>query len=152
MKLSYQFYIDAPPVKVWNTLVSPEGTRSTFFGSELRSTFTKGESFEYVGPGNDGEETVHVYGEILACEPNKLLSFIEHPGPSYHLNHSELESRVSFSLQQVGKCTKLTLVNDQWTENHPAYENAQQHWWMILSNIKTYTESGKTLDFGAQEI
>ncbi len=77
-----------------------------------------------------------------------MLSFIEHPGPSYNPNHAELGSRVTFALEQAGACAKLTLVNDQWTANHPSRENAKSHWWIILSSIKTYAETGKTLDFG----
>jgi uncharacterized protein YndB with AHSA1/START domain len=148
MELKYEFYIDAGPEAVWNTLVSPEGTRQTLFGSVLRSTFKEGDPYEYVGPGNDGEETVHVYGTLLAYEPHKKLSYIEHPGPSYHANHEELESRVTFTLDTIGQCTKLTLINDQWTANHPSFAAADGHWWMILSNMKTWTETGRTLDFG----
>lgn len=32
MELKYEFYIDAKPEVVWNTLVLPEGTCKTFFG------------------------------------------------------------------------------------------------------------------------
>ncbi|MDB5085201.1 MAG: polyketide cyclase [Bacilli bacterium] len=148
MELKYEFYIDAEPEKVWDTFVSPEGTRKTFFGSVIRSTFQVGDSLEYIGPGNDGENTLHVYGKILAYQPHQVFSYTEHPGPSYNPNHAELESRVTFTLETVGKCTKLTLVNDQWTANHPSFSNAQGHWWMILSNIKTVAETGRTLDFG----
>lgn len=148
MQLKYEFYIGADIQQVWNAFVSPEGTRATFFGSVIKSTFKEGDPYEYVGPGNDGDETVHVYGTILKYEPNKVLSYLEHPGAVYHANHEELQSRVTFTLETIGKCTKLTLVNDQWTENHPSFDNAEQHWWMILSNIKTFAETGRTLDFG----
>jgi uncharacterized protein YndB with AHSA1/START domain len=148
MELKYEFYIDAGLEQVWNTLVSPEGTRKTLFGCVLNSTFEVGDSFEYVGPGSEGEHTVHVHGKILAYEPQKVLSYLEHPGPSYNPNHAELESRVTVNLETVGTCTKLTLVNDQWTANHPSFKNTEGHWWMILSNIKTYTETGRTLNFG----
>lgn len=146
MDLKYDFYIGAKPEDVWEILVSPEGTKKTFYGCTIRSTFEIGETLEYVGPGNDGEETVHVYGKVLAFEPHKTFSFLEHPGPSYYYNHAELGSRITFTLEPVGKCTKLTLVNDQWTESHPGHDNADQAWWMILSNIKTLAETGRTLE------
>lgn len=148
MDLKYEFYIDAKPEDVWNILISPEGTKKTFYGCVIRSTFEPGDSLEYVGPGNDGDETVHVYGKVLAFEPHKVLSFTEHPGPSYNPNHAELSSRITITLETVGNCTKLMLVDDQWTENHPSYANTEQMWWMVLSNIKTLAETGKTLDFG----
>ncbi|MWV46009.1 polyketide cyclase [Paenibacillus sp. HJL G12] len=146
--LKYEFYIGAEPEKVWGFLVAPEGTKKTFFNCVLQSSFKAGEPFAYVGPGDDGDETVHVYGDILAYEQGKVLSYLEHPGPSYHANHQELTSRVTFTLDTVGKCTKLTLVNDQWSDNHPSFQNAEGHWWMILSNIKTVAETGNMLDFG----
>lgn len=148
MELKYEFYINAEPEKVWDALTSAEGTSSVFFGSALRSTFQVGDSFEYVGPGNDGEETVHVYGTILAFKPCRTLSMTEHPGPSYRENHASLESRITYTLETVGQCTKLTLVNDRWTPDHPSFENAKSSWWMILSAVKTWAETGKTMDFG----
>lgn len=148
MELRFDFYIGATPEHVWHVLTSEEGVKHTFFGSVIRSTFQVGDDLAYVGPGNDGDETVHVYGKVLAFEPQQTFSFLEHPGPSYHANHAELQSRVTFQLEPVGGCTRLTLINDQWTEDHPSFANAGNHWPMILSNIKTYAETGKTLDFG----
>lgn len=148
MKLDYVIYVNATPEKVWEALVSPEGTKAAFFASELESSFEVGAPFEYVGPGNDGERTVHVYGTIQACEPGRKLAYLEHPGPSYRERHAELESRVTFELAESGSTTKLTLVNDEWSENHPAFDNASGAWPMVLSSIKTWCETGKTLDFG----
>ncbi|GGH72781.1 SRPBCC family protein [Paenibacillus silvae] len=148
MVLKYEFYINAGKEEVWNALISPEGTRSSFVGCELRSNFQPGQPFAYVGPGNDGPETVHVYGEILEFEPLSRLGYREHPGPSYHSNHAEQHSRVLFQLETVGECTKLTLSNDEFTDNYPSIANAQNSWWMILSSIKTWVETGKTINFG----
>ncbi|TXK71786.1 SRPBCC domain-containing protein [Paenibacillus sp. N3.4] len=148
MDLKYELYIDAKPEDVWKIFTTPEGTKAIFFGSILKTTFEIGAPYEYIGPGNDGEETVHVYGNVLAYEVNKLMSYTEHPGSSYRENHAELETRITLTLETVGNCTKLTLINDQWPENHPSYESTKVSWPMILSNVKTYAESGKTLDFG----
>jgi uncharacterized protein YndB with AHSA1/START domain len=147
-ELKYVFYIGASAEEVWQKFISPEGTRAIFFGSVLRSTFEIGARYEYVGPGNDGEETVHVYGNVLAFEPYRVMSFTEHPGPSYRDNHAELQTRITMTFEQVGDCTKLTLVNDQWTPGHPSYESTQQSWPIILSNFKTFAETGRTLNFG----
>ncbi|OWR31076.1 polyketide cyclase [Saccharibacillus sp. O23] len=148
MKLEYTIYVDAEPEKVWEALVSPEGTRACFFGSELTTSFEEGSSIEYAGTGSDGEKIVHVYGTVETYEPNRKLVYIEHPGPTYHQNHAELTSRVAFDLSEAGTTTKLTLINDQWSDNHPSFENSKSAWPMILSSIKTWCETGKTLDFG----
>lgn len=146
--LKFEFYVNARPEKVWDALILPEGTKRLFFGCTIESSFIVGERIAYVGPGAEGEQTVHVYGTLLAYEPSKLISFIDHPGPSYHDNHEELETRVTISLEEVGQCTKLTLVNDHWTKDHPGYANTAESWPMILSNLKTYVETGQTLDLG----
>jgi hypothetical protein len=52
------------------------------------------------------------------------------------------------TLEPAGDCTKLTLVHDRWPENHPSFESTQQSWPIILSNLKTFAETGKTLNFG----
>jgi uncharacterized protein YndB with AHSA1/START domain len=146
--LKYVLYIGAKPEDVWQVFVAPEATKAIFFGCILNSTFEIGAPYAYIGPGSDGDETVHVYGKVLAFEQNRLMSYTEHPGPSYRDNHAELETRVTLTLEIVGDCTKLTLVNDQWPENHPSYDSTQESWPMMLSNIKSYVETGKTLNFG----
>jgi uncharacterized protein YndB with AHSA1/START domain len=149
MDLNYVFYIAAPPEEIWKLFINPEDTRKIMYGCRIRSTFEPGESIEFVGPGSDGDHTVHIYGQVLDYEPNRLLSYIEHPGASYHLNHSELTSRITFRLETVGACTKLSLTNDQWTSHHPSHDEAVRSWPMILiSNIKTWAETKRTLDFG----
>jgi uncharacterized protein YndB with AHSA1/START domain len=148
MDLKYVVYVGVTPEELWQVFISPEGTKATFFGCVIRSTFEAGSSLEYVGPGADGDETVHVYGKALVFELNKVLSFTEHPGPSYNPNHAEMESRITMTLEAVGNTTKLTLVNDDWSDNHPSFDKTAESWPMILSNIKTYAETGKTLDFG----
>ncbi|RXZ84630.1 polyketide cyclase [Paenibacillaceae bacterium] len=148
MDLKYVFFIAAAPEKVWNILVSPEGTSRTLFGSVIRSSFKPGEDLAYVGPGNEGDETVHVYGKLLEFIPLERFSYTEHPGPSYSPNHEALESRITFTLESVGECTKLTLVNDKWSSNHPSHSKTQEVWPVVMSNIKTLAETGQTLDLG----
>jgi uncharacterized protein YndB with AHSA1/START domain len=148
MELRYTYYIGVKPEEVWQVLVSPEGTKATFFGCVIQSTFEIGSDYAYVGPGNDGEATVHVYGKVLEYEPWRVISFSEHPGPSYNPSHAQLETRITITLEPVGNSTKLTLVNDQWSEGHPSFQSTSESWPMILSSIKTYAETGKTLDLG----
>ncbi|MDO3411614.1 SRPBCC family protein [Saccharibacillus sp. CPCC 101409] len=148
MDLEYEIYVDAPAEKVWEALVTPEGTKACFFGTELRSSLEPGAPFEYVGPGNDGDETVHVHGEIIAAEPNRKLSYTEQAGPSYIKDEAPKPTRVTFTLEPAGSCTKLTLVNDRLGENHPSQEQTKSAWPMMLSSLKTWCETGKTLDLG----
>jgi uncharacterized protein YndB with AHSA1/START domain len=148
VELEYQLYIGAKPEQVWQALIADEGVRQVFFGCTLRSSFRVGDEYAYVGPGNVGEETVHVYGHVLAFEPGRRFSYTEHPGPSYYENHAELQTRVTFELDPVGECTKLTLTNDNWNAGHPSYDKAREAWPIVISNLKSYVETGSALDLG----
>lgn len=146
MDLKYEFYIDGEPQQVWESLISPDGIYKKMFGTVIKSTFQVGDKIEFVSKNND-EEVVHIYGKVLAHVPSKVLSYTDHPGAIYHSNHAELESRVTITLEPVGACTKLTLINDQWSENNLTYKETDQ-WWMILSSLKTLVETGRILDLG----
>lgn len=145
--LKYHFFMAATLEVVWQALISPEGTKQIYYGSVIKSTFQVGDLLEYVGPGVDGDETVHVYGNVLDYEPNRLLRFTHYPGKSYLKDGHALESRISYHLEPIGSCTKLTLIHDEWKEGDSSYKNSDMAWWMILSNTKTLVETGSTLDF-----
>lgn len=144
--LYYEFYIGGTPEQVWETLVSEEATKAIYWGSVIESTFEIGSPIRYVGPGVDGDQTVHVYGTILAYEPARALSFTHFAGESYHPGHKRYESRISYQLEACGKNTKLTMIHDQWHPEDPAYANSGTAWWMVLSSTKTLVETGKALE------
>jgi uncharacterized protein YndB with AHSA1/START domain len=146
--IEYTIYIAADADTVWRAIVGDEGNRAYMFGAVLRSELTVGSDYRYVGPGQDGDETVHVYGEVLAVEPGVTLSLSEHPGPSYRENHAELRSRMTWTLSSAGDdVTKLHFVNDEWSADHPSYSDTQDTWPMTLSSLKSFVETGKALPF-----
>jgi len=147
--LKYVFYMDGTPEEVWEILISPEGTKQIYYGSVIRSPFQAGDRLEYVGPGADGDETIHVYGQVLEYVPQQIFRFSHFVGKSYiKEGEQEYESRISYLLEPVGASTKLTLIHDQWQDGDTHYESSDAAWWMILSNTKTLIETGKTLHFG----
>ncbi|KWX81109.1 polyketide cyclase [Paenibacillus riograndensis] len=150
-ELKYEFYIAGTPAQVWDALVSPGQVQQIYYGSVIRSSFNPGEPLEYVGPGAEGDETVHVYGTLLEYIPEKVLSFTHKVGPSYLKDRENYESRISWRLEPEGACTRLTLIHDNWHPDDPAYAASDSAWWHILSNIKTLVETGRTLDFGSGE-
>lgn len=110
MKLEYVFYIGTSPEQVWDVLVNPEKSIKAFLGGAIRSTFQVGEDIEFVGPGAHGDDTVHIYGKLLQYEPNRVLSYTDHPGPSHYAEHAQMESRVILSLERVGAAPNYTLL------------------------------------------
>lgn len=148
-ELRYEFYIGAAPAAVWDCLVAPGKVSQIYYGSTIRSSFTEGEPLEYVGPGADGDETVHVYGTVLEYKPQEALRFTHKAGPSYVKDGEPYESVISWLLAPVGGCTKLTLIHDGWHPDDPSYGPSDSAWWQILSNTKTLAETGRTLEFGS---
>ncbi|SHF19430.1 Uncharacterized conserved protein YndB, AHSA1/START domain [Seinonella peptonophila] len=145
--LQFEFYIDGTLEQVWKALIDPEFTKQLYYGSIIESSFKVGEPLVYVGPGAEGERTTHVYGTVLAYEPNKKLSFTHFTGKAYNPDTEKYESRITYELEQVGQSTKLLLIHDQLKEDDPSYAGSQKGWPMILSNTKTLIETGKTLVF-----
>lgn len=141
-------YIAADPEQVWQAITGEEGSRAVMWGSALRGELSAGSRYEYVGPGQDGDETVHVYGEVLAVEPGRLLQLSEHPGPTYRENHAELRSRMTWRLEPAADAlTKVTFTNDEWSEGHPAEAETADTWPLVLSSFKSWIETGRALPF-----
>ncbi|ASA19400.1 SRPBCC domain-containing protein [Paenibacillus donghaensis] len=145
--LVYEFYFNATPEQVWEGLFSPESVQQIYYGCSIRSTFQEGDLLEYIGPGAEGEQTVHVYGTLLKYIPHQTLIFTHKVGPSYLKGGQDYESRISWLLEPSGGCTKLTLIHDQWHPDDPSYAASESAWWAILSNTKTLVETGRTLTF-----
>lgn len=139
-----ELFIDATREKVWKAFIEPDQFFMAFYGANIRSSFKISERIEYSGL-YEGKETVHIYGEILEYEKGKVLAYTDHPGPMYHEKHADLISSVKLNFEEMGATTRLTLVNDQFSEDNPMKEEAKQ-WYIILSNLKTWIETGNLLN------
>ena len=139
-------YIKADPPVVWDAIVGDEGNRAVMWGTVLRGELEPGGEFQYVGPGENGSDIVHVYGEVIEAQPGVILQLTEHPGPTYGDNHAELSSRVTWRLQPdaIG-VTRLTLTNDEWSVEHPAQADAAETWPRVLSSLKSLIETGEAI-------
>lgn len=143
-----EIFINASTEKVWKAFIEPNQFFMAFYAADIRSTFAIGDRIEYAGLYN-GEPTVHIYGEILEYEQGKLLAYTDHPGPMFHENHADLKARVRVTFQAMGDSTQITLTNDQFAENNPMAAEAKQ-WYLILSNLKTWVETGELMKLPKQ--
>ncbi len=139
-------YIKADPLVVWEAITGEQGTRAVMWGSVLRGDLVPGGHYEYVGAGEGGDDTVHVYGDVLQAEPGAVLQLIEHPGPVYRENHAELTSRMTWRLESAGiGLTRLTFTNDEWSEGHPSKAETAATWPLVLSSLKSWVETGEAI-------
>lgn len=139
-----EIIINASTEKVWKAFIEPNQFFMAFYGADTRSTFKVGERIEYAGM-YDGKETVHIYGEILEYQKGTLISYTDHPGPMYKKNHAELKSRVRATFEPIGQSTRITMTNDQFSDNNPMQDEAKQ-WYLILSNLKSWIETGQLMN------
>ncbi len=135
--LRFVIYIAATPERVWEGFVSPVSNR-ILFGAELQADFKVGGSIAWVGPGPDGKPVQYVHGEVLRCEPPRVLQYTFIVGPS------DQTSRATVGLVAETEATQVTVTHDQWADNDPAYGPTANGWPRILSRLKTLIETGKT--------
>lgn len=140
----YVTYIETTPEKLWEALTVGNITEHYFFGTLVESDWQEGSAVAYY---RNNEMTD--YGNVLKCEHPKSLSFTW----TYKddTSHRESPTRVSFALQPTGSTVKLTLrhenlLDTDLVEDKGTFEGFNNGWPAILSNLKSFLETGKTLD------
>ncbi|RFU62244.1 SRPBCC family protein [Bacillus sp. V59.32b] len=139
----YVTYIATTPEKLWEALTSSDFTKKYFFGGKIQSDWQEGSSVIY---SRNGQVVDH--GEILKCEPYRLLSFtwkIEGDDTP-----RERPTKVTFELKQMEATVKLTLkhehlVDADYAEDNDTFRGLNNGWPAILSNLKSLLETGNTL-------
>jgi uncharacterized protein YndB with AHSA1/START domain len=136
--LHFVFYFAAPEDKVWEGIVSPESNRIISNGAELEADLKPGGPMNWVGTGADGKRILYIRGQVLRCEPPRLLQY------TFAIGSSSKTSRVTIELVPETEATKISVTHDQWAEDDSAYNSSADAWPRILSRLKTLIETGKT--------
>lgn len=142
---NYVTYISSTPEKIWDALTKTEHTEAYFFGTAIKSEWKVGSRVEY----SRGEVTD--YGEILSYELNREMTYT-------WVSVNDETSRqkptvVTFHLHQMDDgVVRLSLVHKNlleadYVEDNNSFQGFNNGWPFILSNLKTYLETGKTLKF-----
>ena len=136
--LRFVFYFAAPPDKVWEGFVSRESNRILFMGADLDGEFRTGSTVSWVGPGPDGKPTAYVRAQVLQADAPKRLEYM------FQMGQSDKASHVTIQFVAESEATQMTVVQDQWADDDPAYDGCADGWPRILSRLKTLIETGKT--------
>jgi uncharacterized protein YndB with AHSA1/START domain len=143
--LHFDIYIAAKPDAVWKALTGNEGVAALYFGSHLVTSFQAGSPYHYVGPDGKGGEVTHVEGEILAAEPGQRLQITHRAGKVWQKGPKAYSSRLTYSMEDLGFATKLSVDHDRWEEGDPGHAHNATGWMIFLSSVKSYVETGKAL-------
>ncbi len=135
----YAIYIATTPTQLWEALTNGDSTYQYWAGKRIQSDWQVGATVKHVK--EDG--TSDWEGEILHCEPPRLLTYTFHP-PGLQ---PENPSQVQFTLEENGSTVKLTLTHDQVEER--IFKIVSLGWTAILSSLKSFLETGNPLVFAA---
>ncbi len=140
-KLVNQIIIKAPQARVWEAITKPEFTSRYYYDCTLKTDLTVGSPFTYHKPG--GAPIVEGV-VILSDPPNRLVH-------TYHSNwppmNKDAPTKVTWELESMpGGLTKVTVVHEDFQGETATYQGLQSGGWTwILSNMKTYLETGESL-------
>ncbi len=153
MSFVYTTYIATTPEKLWQAITEPAFT-SRYWGVEFESDWQVGSPITWKVGGLDISDPAQV---VLESVPGLRLSYTWHTfTPEFAAKHgfsedwlktvtAESRSKVTFDLEATGELVKLTVTHDDFDEGSTVLENVSQGWPAILSNLKTYLETGSPL-------
>lgn len=139
----YVTYISSTAEKVWDALTNTKHTEQYFFGTAIQSDWQVGSRVEY----SRGEVTD--FGEILSYESHQEMSYT---WESVSDETIRLEPTVvTFHLQEISEdIVKLTLIHENlmdadYVDEPNTFRGLNNGWPFILSNLKSYLETGKIM-------
>jgi uncharacterized protein YndB with AHSA1/START domain len=134
----YRVFIKASPEAVWDAITKPEFTERYFHG--VRIELRDGRRWSSLGDGRAWDEA------ILEQDPPRRLVHTWKAGYDPELAGEE-PSRVTWEIEPREQgMTLLTVVHDR-LEGAPrtAAGVAGEGWMFVLSNLKTFLETGQPL-------
>lgn len=142
--LVYQIIIKAPQERVWEAITRPEFTSRYYYGSTLKTDLSVGSPFTYHMP--NGSPIVE--GVVIASEPPKRLVHTYHS--LWPPMNEDAPTKVTWELEAMPQgVTKVTVVHEEFQGETSTYRGLQGGGWAwILSNMKTFLETGEPMPQG----
>jgi len=139
MEKVFEIYIRTTPEQLWEAITDPVMRTKYQFGASVESDWTAGSPYRV---GHPASERPLIEGENLVVErPSRLVQTMQALwGPDAERAGT---SRVTWEIEPVGDSCRLTVVHDQLPPDAPA--ELYGGWPMILSGLKTWLETGRTL-------
>jgi uncharacterized protein YndB with AHSA1/START domain len=139
MEKVFEIYIRTTPDHLWAAITDPAIRAKYHFGAGVESDWTPGSRYSLVHAGAARELAD---GENLVVEPPSRLVQSMHALWSEDAE-GEGTSRVTWDIEPVGDSCRLTVIHDQLRDGAPP--ELYGGWPMILSGLKSWLETGRTL-------
>ncbi|MCG6497844.1 SRPBCC domain-containing protein [Kitasatospora sp. A2-31] len=131
-------YLHATPEHVWHALTNADES-GVYWGHRNVSTWLPGAAWEHRRTDDSG--IADVVGTVVEVErPHRLVT--TWAGPDEHRPGGP--SRVTFRLQGHRDLTRLVVTHENLADEREQAE-AEAGWSAVLSNLKTYLETGRPL-------
>jgi uncharacterized protein YndB with AHSA1/START domain len=136
----YELFIKTTPEKLWQALTDGAVSKKFFHGESVQSDWKPGSEWFSTGPAG----TRDVEGKVLECEPGKRLVVTWHI--LYDAELSKELSRVTYLIERRGpSLCKLSVTHDCAEAPKTAGHVGTEGWQWILSNLKSFLETGEPL-------
>lgn len=131
--------INAPAVKVWEALITPESIKQYLFGTDAISDWKVGSKIIFKGVYNG--KTYEDKGIILQTIPEKLFqhSFWSHAAGIE--DAPENYATVTYNLEKEGNNTTKVTVSQDGCPDEKACTNSENFWGTVLQGLKNLLEN-----------
>jgi len=137
----YVTYINSTPEKVWNALIDPELTKQYWFNHHNASDWKEGSKWSHQLYNDPA--TVHVVGKVVEINPPTRL-VVTWVSPADEGNQAKT-SRVTYEIEPFADAVKLTVTHDELEAGSKMFESVTFGWPIVICNLKSLLETGKTL-------
>lgn len=129
--------IAASRAKVWEALTKPELVKKYFFGTDIQTTWKKGDPIKFVGEweGKPYEDK----GIILEIEKEKLLKYSYFSSWTGKPDVPENYHSVTYKLMDMGGNTEY-VVEQEGLETEDAAQHTEKNWAHIMDELRKLLE------------
>jgi uncharacterized protein YndB with AHSA1/START domain len=139
----YTTYIKSTPDKVWTAITNPEFTRQYWMHDNV-SDWKKGSEWKHV---DQKQNNVRIIGRVLESNPPKRL-VLSWADPADRAD----ESKVTFEIEAVADMVRLTVLHGDFKPGSTMIGKVSKGWPLVLSNLKSFLETGKAMDIWAAKV
>jgi uncharacterized protein YndB with AHSA1/START domain len=136
----YVTYIRTSAEKLWSALTKPEFAKQYWFGMHMDSEWKPGATWKLLFTDGRVADT----GQVLEIDPPRRLVVNWHNEFRPELK-AEGPAKCIFELEPSGEIVKLTITHSSVTPNSKVILAVSGGWPKILSNLKSFLESGQPL-------
>lgn len=138
--VDHSIQIHASPRDVWAAITDPERIPAWYAGFAVRSTYEVGAPITFTGVLNG--KTYHDHGTILACEPERTLSYDHWTAVSRLPDAPGNRTVITLTLTPIEGGTQVHARHDNFPSD-VAFKHGRFFWRGALYDLRKLLEAGR---------